>query len=495
MKLPIVPRMLLVILTLVSPCLGADPDVAQLAFDTSYFQPDALQKAGLPAWVKSVEQQQGAYRDEPKCWFVSQTQAKGAGKLMIAIDRTKLNTDLVATVLFDAGDGADIAVQLVDAKGLVVSVDLFGNLVDVGKQAMTNTFVVPLEKYPTAEKIVLRRIQGDVTVYGVVLYPVMSEGTPKAGAMEALAKVLGDPLSPENPLVKGLQGVARNGHVALSPAAPTKAAIKAAAPAAATTKTERYKGAVLPPPDYKLPASAAEGLLAYWNFEEGAKDASGHANHGRPKAAMPTAEGVSGKAIVFDRNKEDAILVQRTKSFDLQEPLSFTAWIRYRTIAPGWGSQIIWFGDDRLGRDPWTLQLLRGGWLEFRSDRSVTGEAKFVVFNDELQYNPGGEALATQHVDTIAPQPLAPQTWYFVAATIEKVSARGRVMRLYVNGNFASETRTEETINYDTAPMWMTIGGVDAGGWQNYDGLMDEVRIYNRTLSPADVRSLYGSGK
>ena len=46
-------------------------------------------------------------------------------------------------------------------------------------------------------------------------------------------------------------------------------------------------------------------------------------------------------------------------------------------------------------------------------------------------------------------------------------------------------------MNYDTDKMWMNLGGVDFGDWQNYDGLIDEVRIYNRALTPAEVLALY----
>ena len=86
---------------------------------------------------------------------------------------------------------------------------------------------------------------------------------------------------------------------------------------------------------------------------------------------------------------------------------------------------------------------------------------------------------------------LAPETWYFVAGTIGKVSEKESAFRIYVNGELAGETRSAEVVNYDTDKMWMNLGGVDFGDWQNYDGLLDEVRIYNRALTPAEVLALY----
>jgi hypothetical protein len=94
-------------------------------------------------------------------------------------------------------------------------------------------------------------------------------------------------------------------------------------------------------------------------------------------------------------------------------------------------------------------------------------------------------------VNAYSPQTLAPETWYFVAATLEKVSPRNRALKLYVNGEVVAETVTDETVSYPTDKFWMTIGAVDTGEWQNFDGLIDEVRLYRRALSATEVRNLY----
>ncbi len=62
---------------------------------------------------------------------------------------------------------------------------------------------------------------------------------------------------------------------------------------------------------------------------------------------------------------------------------------------------------------------------------------------------------------------------------------------LRLNGEKVGEVSTPETVNYPTEKMWMIIGGVDTGTWQNFDGLIDEVRVYDRALSPAEIGALY----
>ena len=197
---------------------AAEPKVAELSFDARFQNPGALADEKAPDWLTKVEQQGGVFLDEPKAWQVAATAAEGVGKLTLSIDRERMKSNLVATILFDGDEKADIAVQLLDAQNRVVVVDLFGNIVDVGNEIATDTFVIPLAKYPSAQKIVLRRISGKVSVHGIVLYPVVVEGIPVNEALQDLARVLGDPLSPDNPLVRSLQQVAKESGVSISPA-------------------------------------------------------------------------------------------------------------------------------------------------------------------------------------------------------------------------------------------------------------------------------------
>ena len=470
---------------------AVDPEIATLNFDTRFYQATGVKDAKLPAWITKVEQQAGRFTDDPRCWQVDANAPEGSGRIEITIDREKMASNLIATVLFDAEDDADLAVQLFDRFGRVIVVDLFGNLVDVGKKATTDTFIIPWKKYPTAEKIVLRRVSGAMKVYGLVLYPVITEGTPVKGALEELAKVLGDPLSPENPLLQNLKEVAKGANVGMH--SPTSQ--KPAAPAVRGV----FPGAVAPPKGASAEVPA-KGLVGHWSFDAGdAADGSGRGNSGRVQGGATFTNGPHGKAVRLRKNPSssqrivqwDAVIVPHSESLDLKDNMTLSAWIKYNSIAPTWGSQILWYGDSEYGRDPWTLQLYPDGSLLFRSDRSVTGRPKFTVFEEDLYLSPKGKPQMNQHVGVKSPSTLEAGKWYFVAATMEKTSPRVRTMRLFVNGAAAGEEQTEETVNYETPNMWMTIGGVDKGTWQNFDGEIDEVRIYDRALTPAEIQALY----
>ena len=474
-----------------SQVIAADPVVVELSFDAGFNNPTVLADEGAPAWLTKIDQQGGAFLDEPKCWQVAGTEREGVGRLVLSLDREKMKSNLVATILFDGDEKADIAVQLLDAQNRVVVLDVFGNIVDVGEAAATNTFVIPLVKYPTAEKIVIRRISGKVSVHGLVLYPVVVEGTPVKETLEELARVLGDPLSPENPLVKGLQNVAKESKVALAPA-------KAAA-ATAEEKKKPYPAAAVVESGTKAPAIPATGLVAQWTFElGGGADSSGNNLNGTLVGGATVGDGVFGKALLLRKNPTwnraiqwDSMTLPAAPALNISDNITIAAWIQFKSIAARWGAQIVWHGDDQFGRDPWTMQVFPDGTLEMRSDRSVTGRPKFTVFEDEIYLSPKGKPMMNQHVGAFSPRPLAPNTWYFVTGSIGKVSARKHALRLYVNGEMVAEEETDETVNYPTEKMVTTIGAVDRGGWQNFDGMIDEVRIYNRSLTPAEVKALY----
>ncbi len=343
---------------------AVQPDVAEITFG----KPSALPEPPLPAWIAKVEHQGGQLLDAPRCWQVGADALAGAGRVSVAINRSKMNEDLVATILFDSDDTADLAVQLFDAQGRVVVVDLFGNLVDVSKEAITNTFVVPLRKYPTAERIVVRRVKGEVKVYGIVLYPIVTEGEPNDNALRKLAAVLGDPLSAENPLLTSLQKIARNGELTIDPS--IGATPKTPATAVVPVKRSTYPGAVPPPAGARLTPVPSAGLVAWWNFDrDDATDFSGRNHHGILRGGFELADGIHGRALRLHRGLHGAVLVPPARDLELKDSLTVSGWIKYSGNA---GSQIVWFGDAQKGRDPWLLCLLGDKRLRLRSDRSVT---------------------------------------------------------------------------------------------------------------------------
>ncbi len=60
-------------------------------------------------------------------------------------------------------------------------------------------------------------------------------------------------------------------------------------------------------------------------------------------------------------------------------------------------------------------------------------------------------------------------------------------MRLYINGVQVSTFATTGNITVTTNPL--RIGGSTALGSQYFAGLIDEVRVYNRALTQAEIQT------
>ncbi len=85
----------------------------------------------------------------------------------------------------------------------------------------------------------------------------------------------------------------------------------------------------------------------------------------------------------------------------------------------------------------------------------------------------------TAHADTRSAVPA--NQWSHLALTYD-----GATLRLYVNGIQVSSRATIGMIKRTTDPLW--IGGNQPYG-EYFHGLIDEVRVYDRALRPADVRA------
>lgn len=84
-------------------------------------------------------------------------------------------------------------------------------------------------------------------------------------------------------------------------------------------------------------------------------------------------------------------------------------------------------------------------------------------------------------------QQITLNTWYFVAGTYD-----GTTAKLYINGTEVSSTTTSGNIVTNTSPL--TIGR-DPNLGRFFDGRIDEVRVYDRGLTAAEILALYNATK
>ena len=202
------------------------------------------------------------------------------------------------------------------------------------------------------------------------------------------------------------------------------------------------------------------GLVAWWRAEGNAND-SADSHNGTLEGGMGFTPGVFGQAFAAGSNRR--VYVPDSPAFQLTS-LTMGAWANPSAL----GYTILLRGDDRSGLDPYHMGM----------DPS-NGRLAF-----ELADGSGGyDILET-------PSAMALNQWAHYAATLDNAT---HDMRIYVNGVLSAEKTTTVTPLLALDPG--AVPGIGIGNVQDfYDfpfvGGIDEVVLYNRALSSAEVASL-----
>ncbi len=222
-------------------------------------------------------------------------------------------------------------------------------------------------------------------------------------------------------------------------------------------------------------APLAADQVGYWRFDEGsgaaAGDSSSYGNNGTVSGAAWTTGKVSG-ALSFD-GVDDRVEVPASASLSLStNRVTLAGWV-YPTAVTG--------GFLTLAQ----RTNAAGTWFDWQlyARASDAPTANHPVFR--VDWNGSGTLEADEQVqgDII----LQANTWYFIAATYD-----GSAMQFYIDGTVRGTTaKTGGTIPNGNQPIW--LGGNSAWG-EHFPGKIDEVQIYNRALSQAEIQALMVSG-
>ena len=209
--------------------------------------------------------------------------------------------------------------------------------------------------------------------------------------------------------------------------------------------------------------SGPAGPIAAYGFNEGsgatAADASGTGNSGAISGAAWTTAGRFGNALSFD-GVNDWVTIADAASLDLTTAMTVEAWVRPSAIN-GWETVLM---KEATGSYAYGLYADNNGNDAGQPRRP----AVYVV--------QGGSYFGSQGTSQ-----LALDVWTHLAATYD-----GAVLRLYVNGAQVGTLNQSGAINVSDGPLH--IGGNSLWGeW--FNGMIDEVRIYSRVLTAAEVQT------
>jgi hypothetical protein len=227
---------------------------------------------------------------------------------------------------------------------------------------------------------------------------------------------------------------------------------------------------------------ADRDLVGFWKFDEGsgdvAEDLSGYGNDGNLTAngssAKPTwTYGCKfGSCLEFD-GVDDYVEVPDDASLDTAfGTLVWTkeAWVYPRSWA-NWAAIV-----DKMTSGYWSNSL-GGIWA------SDQGGFTAVIGSGE----PGNPPGSVVYVHFKPPL----NAWYHVVAV-----ADGEKIYLYLNGELKGSAvitdYIKSTLTPNDAPVIIGKRTADIG--PSFDGTIDEVRIYNRALSPEEIKAHYQEG-
>ncbi|MFH1265552.1 MAG: LamG domain-containing protein, partial [Planctomycetota bacterium] len=204
-------------------------------------------------------------------------------------------------------------------------------------------------------------------------------------------------------------------------------------------------------------ADPQPGLVAHWNFNDGngpvLRDSSGNDNHGRISGATWVKSG-SGYALQFD-GLDDYVDCGNDASLDLRGPMTLAAWVHPATASaqePGIVGKYF---------ESYALTLYRGGCWWYISS--------------------GGNNASAPLLKT--------GRWHHVVGTFD-----GETMRLYVNGQRRAGKKSKATSVNPGKNFLMgrivpdpTAPGAASQARSHFEGLLDEVKVYQRALSLQEV--------
>lgn len=213
-----------------------------------------------------------------------------------------------------------------------------------------------------------------------------------------------------------------------------------------------------------------EGLVSWWAADGGALDSLGE-NHGMLWNGASITTGITAGAFNLD-GLNDYVEVPDQASLNPTSGFTVEAWINPRSL-PGKFPAIVKKSGLSGGRSSTT----HGYSLAFRDGKPQVGLNLYL--GNEWTSSP----LGTVSVGT--------NTWSHVVATYD-----GAWIRLYVNGTeIGPATYKTGTITPSDNPLNIGRDPSSPNDPDRYfDGLMDDVRIYNRALTAGEIGSIYQAG-
>jgi len=209
---------------------------------------------------------------------------------------------------------------------------------------------------------------------------------------------------------------------------------------------------------------ASSGLVAHWTKDEGSGtlvlDASGNGNVGMLVNNPSWTVGRIDGALDFD-GLDDHVQVADRTNLDIASDLTIAAWIFPRTLGTNDQGRIV----DKASHDG------TGGYV-FRLNSA-----------NRIGFQQSGVVAGVDSGDNA----ISLNAWNHVTAVVES----GTLVTLYVDGAFVGSGTLSSPITANNKSLRI---GIRHDGGQAFDGIIDDLRVYERAIPVSEINELYALG-
>lgn len=214
-----------------------------------------------------------------------------------------------------------------------------------------------------------------------------------------------------------------------------------------------------------LDAALPTGLVAWFPLDDASATSvadvvSGFGGTCSGAQCPTTTAGHRGTAFLFD-GTDDCIQVPNMGQFG-QAQITLSIWIRQDAVdncAP------MSKPADSVGTtaDTWQIETTTTNQLTFTTSHGSSANSRIATPNNTVVVG----------------------TWQYIAATFD-----GTTKRMYVNGTEVATGAMANALTYDVQPLWIGCDSNSGTFGMRFNGALDEVQLYNRALSLAEIQML-----
>jgi len=204
------------------------------------------------------------------------------------------------------------------------------------------------------------------------------------------------------------------------------------------------------------------GLIAFWPFNGNANDESGNGNHGTVNGATLTSDrnGVAGNAYSFDGVSNFI----STKDIDLYDTATISVWVYPLTNSgsTGFSEAIIDKSNDQYSNSGYSFLFNNTNTFGLYANIGWSGNTNNVI---------------PSYTNLIL------NKWHHCLITLNNGTAK-----IFLDGNII---KTQININSTSVNNENLLFGKSVWGANFFNGIIDDIAIYNRALTQAEITALY----